>query len=116
MYSIAACGCAHTHMVLFVGSALESVLESAMDSSVGIGPATRCDAAYLRWGVLKPLRCIKISCDALRCIFQHVGNFSPDFGISQLPIVRFSNGFQQNDGHLIHFHVICDRSFSVKYF
>ena len=64
------------------------------------GPATRCDAAHLRWDVLKPPRCIKIACDALQCIFQHVGNFSPDFGISQLYIVRFSNGFQQNDGHL----------------
>ena len=26
--------------------------------------------------VLKPLRCVNIACDALRCIFQHVGNFA----------------------------------------
>ena len=54
-------------MVLFVGSALESVLESAVDSSVGIGPATRCDAAYLRWGVLNPCDVSKshmMLCDA----------------------------------------------------
>ena len=80
-----------------------------------IGPATRCDATHPRWNVLKPLRCIKIACDVLRCIFQHVGNLSPDFGISQLYIVRFSNGFQQNDGHLMYFHVICNGNFSVKY-
>ena len=45
------------------------------------------------------------SCDGLRCIFQHVGNFAPDFGISQLFSVRFPNDFQQNDGNVINFHV-----------
>ena len=80
------------------------------------GPATRCDAAHLRWGVPKLLRCRKIACDGLRCIFQHVGNFAPDFGISQLFSVQFLNGFQQNDGHLRHYHVICDVNFSIKYF
>ena len=57
-----------------------------------IGPATRCDTAHLRWDVLKALRCIKIACDVLRCIFQHVGNFSTDFGISQHFIVQFPIG------------------------
>ena len=53
-----------------------------------IGPATHCDAAHLRWGVLNPLRCITIACDVLRYIFQHVGNLSPYFGIPELYIVR----------------------------
>ena len=79
------------------------------------GPATRCDIAHLRWDVLKPLRCIKIACDVLRCILQHVGNFSPDFGIS-LFIVRFSIGLHHCDGHVMSFHVMHGPAFSVKYF
>ena len=65
-----------------------------------IGPATRCDVAHLRWGVPKPLRCTENACDALRCKFQHVGNFAPDIGISQLFLVQFSSGFHHNDWHL----------------
>ena len=71
-----------------------------------IDPATRCDAVHSRWDVLK-LRYIKIACDVPRCIFQHVGNFAPDFGISQPLIIRFSNGLQHCDGFNISFHVIC---------
>ena len=63
-----------------------------------------CDAEHLRWDVLRPLCCINIACDELRCIFQHVGNFTPDFGISQLFIVRLSNGLHLCDDHLISFH------------
>ena len=74
---------------------------------VSIGPATRCDATHPQQNVLKPLRCIKIACDALRWIFQHVGSFAPDGGISQLITVRFSNGFQYNDGHFMNFDLIC---------
>ena len=85
-------------------------------SNVRIGPATCCDAAHLRWGVSKPLRCIKNACDALRCKFQHVGNFAPDIGISQLFIVRFSNGLQHHDRFFIGFHVICDIKCSLRYF
>ena len=82
-----------------------------------IGPATRCDDAHLRWDVLKHLRCIKITCDVLRCIFQHVGNFSPDFGISLLFIVRFSNGlFGSLRWSFDRFHMINIPTFSVKYF
>ena len=84
--------------------------------SMCLCPDTRCDAAHLRWDVLKDLRCIKITCDVLRCIFQHVGNFSPDFGISLRFIVRFSNGLDHCDGHLIGFHMIHIPTFSVKYF
>ena len=62
----------------------------------GCGPATRCVATHLRRDVLNSLRCIKIACDALRYIFQHVGNLSPDFGISQLFIVR-DNYHRSND-------------------
>ena len=50
------------------------------------------------------------------CIFQHVGYFAPDGGISQLITVRFSKGFQYNDGHFTSFHLIYDPTFSVKYF
>ena len=90
---------------------LRVVVELAVRMAVNdeyIGPATRCDAAHLRWEVLKPLRCSKIASDGLRSIFQHVGNFAPDFGIPQLFIVRFSNGLQHYDGHSISFHVICE--------
>ena len=66
--------------------------------------------------VLKPLRCIKIGCDALRCIFQHVGSFAADGGISQLFIVRSSNSFQYDNEHLMSFLIICDSNFSVRYF
>ena len=38
-----------------------------------IGPATRCDAVHPRWDVPKLLRYIRIACDVLQCIFQHVG-------------------------------------------
>ena len=72
------------------------------------GPVTRCDVAHLRWYVLKSLHCIdiKIACDLLRCIFYHVSYFSPDFRISQLFIVRFSNGLQHRDGNSKGFPVI----------
>ena len=57
---------------------------------VPIGPATRCDAVHSRWDVPNLLRYIKIACDVLRCIFQHVVNFGPDFGIySNCPILKF---------------------------
>ena len=59
------------------------------------GPATPCDTVHLRWDVIMPLRCIKIASDALQCIFQHVGSLAPDFGISQLIIIRFSSVFYQ---------------------
>ena len=49
----------------------------------------------------------KIACDTLRCIFQHVGNFAPIFGISQPIIFRFSKGFYHNAGDLMSFHLIC---------
>ena len=71
-----------------------------------IGPATRCDAAHLQWDVLKPLRCIKNAFNVLQCIFQHVGNFTPDFRISQLFIVRFSNSLHLCDDHLISLHMM----------
>ena len=47
-------------------------------------------------------------CDVLQCIFQHIGIFAPDFGISQPFIIRFSNGLQHYDGDSIRFHVICE--------
>ena len=81
-----------------------------------IGPATRCDAVLPRWDVPIHLRCPKIACDGRRCIFQHVGNFAPDFGISQPLIVRFSIGLQYSDGHSIGFPVIYDSKLPVKYF
>ena len=80
------------------------------------GPVTRCDAVHPRWDVPTLLRYIKITCDMLRCIFQHVGIFAPDFRISQLFIIRFSNGLQYCDRGSIPFHVICDRKLSVRYF
>ena len=67
------------------------------------GPATRCDATHPRWNVLKPMRCIKIACDALQWVFQRVGISAPDFEISLLFIVRFPNGLDHCNGHLIGF-------------
>ena len=54
---------------------------------------------------------VKIPCDALRCIFQQVGNFVPDFGISQ-PIILFSNVFYDNAGDLMRFDMFIK---SVRY-
>ena len=56
----------------------------------------------------KLLRYIKIACDMLRFIFQHVGIFTPDFGMAQPFIIRFSNGFQYCDDDLINFPMICE--------
>ena len=50
-----------------------------------------------------------------RGIFQHFGNFAPDFGISQLLIVPFSNGLQHSGSHAICFPVVCDPEISIKY-
>ena len=50
-----------------------------------------------------------------RCIFQHVGNFAPDFGISQACIVRFSNGFLHDNKHLISVLVMCELNFLVEF-
>ena len=80
-----------------------------------IGPATRCDVVHPRWDVPTPRRCSKIPCDGLRCIFQHVGNFVPEFGISQLIIIQFPNDLQHSDGHSIGFPVMCDSKLSVRY-
>ena len=63
-----------------------------------------------------PRRCSKIPCDGLRCIFQHVGNFAPDFGIPRLFIIQSPNGLQHSDGHSIDFPVMCDSKLSVKNF
>ena len=57
-----------------------------------IGPATRCDHAHLRWGVQKLLQCRNITCDPLRCKFQHVQYFAPDYGISQPIIIQILKG------------------------
>ena len=78
-----------------------------------LGPGTGCDTVHLRWAFPKLLRYIKIACHVLQCIFQHVGNSAPNFGISQLFIVRFSNGFQHDNKHLINSLVIFNSKFSV---
>ena len=81
-----------------------------------LSPATRCDAAHLRWGVPKHLRCRKMACDALGCKFQHVQYFAPDFGISQLFSIRFSNGLQHSDGDLISFQVPQNAELNISNF
>ena len=43
------------------------------------GPATCCDVIHPRWNVLKPLRCIKKACDALRWVFPTCWNFCSRF-------------------------------------
>ena len=83
-YFIAACGQAYTHVA-------------------SKGSATRCDDAHLRGGVPKLLRCREITWDALRCQFQHVQYFAPDFRISQPFIICFSNDLHHCDGDLISF-------------
>ena len=77
-------------------------------SSVAIGPATSCDDVHPRWDVPKLLRYIKTAWDVLRCIFQHVRIFAPNFGIAQPFTMRFSNGFQHCDDELMSFLVICE--------
>ena len=77
------------------------------------GPAAHCNAVHPRWDVLMPLRCNKIACNGLQRIFQYVGNFAPNFGISQLLIYKLSNGLQYSDGHSIGFPVICDPKLSI---
>ena len=64
----------------------------------------------------QPVAGSKITCDVLRCIFQHVGISAPDFGISKLFIIRFLNGLQYCDADSIPFHVICDSKLSSRYF
>ena len=88
----------------------------AIYSVINIGPATRCDAVHPQWDVPKLLRYIKIICDVLRCIFQHVGTFAPDFRISQPFIIRFSNSLQYCDGYSISYHVVSDSKLAVEYF
>ena len=59
--------------------------------------------------------CTKAPAIHQNSIFQHVGSFAPDGGISQLFIVRFWNGFQHDNEHLMSFLMICDSNFSVRY-
>ena len=75
--------------------------------TAGIGPATRCNAVHLRCDIPKLLRCRKTACDALRCKFQHVQYFAPDFDLSQPFAIRFSNSTRHCDWNLMSFHVIC---------
>ena len=63
-------------------------------SAMGRSKAPSCDVSKLH----------AMLCNAFSNII--ICNFSPEFGISQLYIVQFSNGFKENDGHLIHIHVI----------
>ena len=101
---------------LIVGALTASQTPMLPGDAESIGPATRCDAAHLRWGVSNPLRCKKIACDARRCKFEHVGNYAPDIGISQLFIVRFLRGFQHNNRHLVSSFVIWSSIILAKYF
>ena len=56
-------------------------------------------------------------CEALqRCIFQHVGNFAPDFGISQLFTIRFSNHFHHNAGNVMNFNLVGISNVYIIYF
>ena len=59
---------------------------------------------------------IKIACDVLQCIFQHVGNFTPNFGISQPFIIRFSSGFQHDDKYLISLLVTQMSQLNISYY
>ena len=66
------------------GSQLDPLNHPNDRHSFGLwGPATRCDAVHPRWDITKPLWYIKIACDVLRCIFQHVGISAPDSWLSQ---------------------------------
>ena len=91
---------------------VSNLLTGATPQNINQKVGIRCDVVHLRWDVPKPLRYIKITCDVLRCIFQHVGISAPDFGISKLFIIRFSNGLQYCDGDSIPFHVICNSKLS----
>ena len=68
------------------------------------------------WVFPKLLRCMDISCIAMRCKFQHVGNFAPNVRVYQLFIVQLQSGFQHNDRHSLSFHVIWYSIFLAKYF
>ena len=82
------------------GSLISGLLFGALSRlPQGKGLATHCDIVHLRWDVPKSLQCIKIACDALRCIFQHVGNLAPDFGIFQNHQLNISNYNCCDDHH-----------------
>ena len=83
--------------------------QNCLVPSKAIGAATRCDAVYPRWDVPMHLRCSNITCDALWCIFKHVGNFAPD-------IVRFSSDLQHNIWQLVSFYGIWDSIFLRPYY
>ena len=90
---------------LGIAAPLEHTIAGEQHRSVWpglIGPATCYDGMYLS--------------DALRWVFQHVGISAPYFGISLLFIVRFSNGLDHCEGHLIGFHLMHSLKFSVRYF
>ena len=48
-----------------------------------------------------------MACNVLQCIFQHVGNIAPNFGISQIFTIQFSNGLHNSDENVMSFHLIC---------
>ena len=52
----------------------------------------------------------------LRYKVQHAQYFGPDFGISQLFTIQFSNGFQHHDEALMLFPLICELKLSDEYF
>ena len=78
----------HSHISLYMYCNPQATPLGITEYGAPKGPATRCDAAHLRWGVPKLLRCKNITCDALRCKFLHVQYFAPDYRISQLIIIR----------------------------
>ena len=97
-----------------VGAILSGAIHQSPVGVGGYGPATLCDAAYPRPMGRSEARVMHQN--RMRCIFQHVGNLAPNFRISQLSILRFLSGFQQNGELLILFHMICELNPSVEYY
>ena len=57
----------------------------------------------------------QIACNALKCIFQHVGKFGSRFwNISAVYHPIFKH-FQHNDELLMPFHVMCELKLSIEY-
>ena len=111
-----------------IGSKITNMLQFTSQSIAGSFPASQglwntpsqvCNVAACGWAYRPSytLRCYTRAMgrskapamyqNPMRCSAMHFptcGNFLPDYGISQLYIFRFSNGFQQNDGHYHRIH------------
>ena len=112
--------------ILNTGAPLILVVLYVCDSYLGLlttlctliskGPVTRGDAAHPRWDVLKPPRCIKIACNALRCFSNMLEIWLPILEYLSCSSSDFQTIFSIMMSFYSPFYAICELKLTVECF